>query len=197
MVQKRISVTGYQSFGPYDLNPAEVVVNNLKKYQFSSDLDVEFAAIPVSYEAADFCSRDLCGKGKSDFVVHVGVHPKKETICLEKQARASGYCSMDVDGEIPLNNRPLVCCCTTPEVVRSNLDTEEVIGSLKNVPEGLTVKTSHDPGRYLCSYIFYSSLVNNHGNALFIHIPDFSETATVEVVSDIVAQVIEFIGKTL
>ncbi|CAD5206080.1 unnamed protein product [Bursaphelenchus okinawaensis] len=197
MPSKRISVTGFQSFGSYDVNPSEIIVSRLEKHEFSKNLDVDFRLVAVNYEVADACSEQICGIDTSDFVIHIGVHPVRNRICLEKQAKAFGYCSHDVNGQVPLHNRPKVCNGQITEVLQSNLDTDEVIKNLKGVPDLLEVKTSHDPGRYLCSYIFYSSLENNKGNALFIHIPTFSEVATVDVVSNIVAQVIESIGKVL
>ncbi|KAH7723806.1 pyroglutamyl-peptidase 1-like protein [Aphelenchoides avenae] len=46
------------------------------------------------------------------------------------------------------------------------------------------IMSSYDPGNYLCGYIYYQSLLLEEGRALFVHVPNFTERLTPEVLTE-------------
>jgi pyrrolidone-carboxylate peptidase len=64
--KKRIFITGYGSFGRYDVNPSAIIARNLAQIDFPDDIEISTEVIPVAYEAADNCTDKLCSNVKPD-----------------------------------------------------------------------------------------------------------------------------------
>ncbi|KAI6222034.1 hypothetical protein M3Y95_00941700 [Aphelenchoides besseyi] len=197
--RKRICVTGYGSFGGFDVNPAQVIVRNLSKYEFPSNLDVTTEIIEVSYNSANECSTKLCECTKPDFIVHVGVNGYLcDSIEMEKQAFSHGYVSVDVNGKVPLLNRSIVELKNEePRILKTMLDCESIAKAADNLYPEIEVGTSTNPGRFLCGYIYYLSLAKSNGRAVFIHVSRFSEEATEEMMTETVAHIVRLISKQI
>lgn len=60
--KRTIAVTGYESFGSFDVNPSQVVVDNLAKKDFGDKVEVVCSSLPVAYRSAEECSSKLCKK---------------------------------------------------------------------------------------------------------------------------------------
>lgn len=90
---------------------------------------------------------ERCGYNKKDFRIpdNIGYQPRNEQICT----------ASELDTEL-----------------QTKLNVDEICWKLGK--EGHDVAISLDPGRYLCNYIFYSSLsklCNENCTSLFIHFP--------------------------
>ncbi|KAI6203654.1 hypothetical protein M3Y94_00581700 [Aphelenchoides besseyi] len=192
--RKRICVTGYGS--GFDVNPAQVIVRNLSKYEFPSNLDVTTEIIEVSYNSANECSTKLCEFHRSRWFSVNGY--LCDSIEMEKQAFSHGYVSVDVNGKVPLLNRSIVELKNEePRILKTMLDCESIAKAADNLYPEIEVGTSTNPGRFLCGYIYYLSLAKSNGRAVFIHVSRFSEEATEEMMTETVAHIVRLISKQI
>ena len=122
-----------------------------------------------------------------DYILNIGMAAGRKYYSVESQAHRDGYKIRDVDGNLPTAQekywRDLVEC---PEIMKPDLNTEEVFARWKsNVDETTDVRVSTDAGRYLCDFMFYTSLATRkaRGEAkkvLFLHVPGESDKASIE-----------------
>ncbi|KAL3074953.1 hypothetical protein niasHS_014398 [Heterodera schachtii] len=62
----------------------------------------------------------------------------------------------------------------------------------------LNIAISEDPGRYLCGYIYYCSLLNLAGRSLFVHIPPFDDkTHTPQRITRLLGQLVVEVAKQI
>ena len=150
-------------------------------------------------------------------MIHLGVHPDKKVVRLEQQSFSHGYCLKDVSGRPPiffdyklfLGQVPLMnCCdfdaenslseCKTLSTVLDCVKIVSVLSESETIQEsGLKILQSKDPGRFLCGYVYYCSLYLNDGKSLFVHVPDFDEKITLEVLTNVVEKIIQEIVKQI
>ncbi|KAH7701061.1 Protein M04C9.3 b [Aphelenchoides avenae] len=182
MTKPKIVVTGYGPFGSYEDNPSSEIVQRLSSFDdLKEHADLVTELIAVDYTEAEECACKANKELKSDFVIHVGVHPVSRCVKLEQQSFSHGYCGVDVNGKVPLMN----CCrletSDEPTILRSFLD----------------LVSSSNPGRYLCAYIYYCSLLLSGGRALFVHVPEFDEASTPELITNILREIILGVAKRI
>ncbi|GFY73218.1 pyroglutamyl-peptidase 1 [Trichonephila inaurata madagascariensis] len=92
-------------------------------------------------------------------------------VTLEKVAHNEEYIGCDVKGQVPMLN----CCCENgPKQLSTAIDVDAVLEDLD--ASGVCVKavSSENAGRYLCEYIFYTSLKINR-NTAFVHVPPINQ----------------------
>lgn len=90
-------------------------------------------------------------------------------LVVETRAHSSEYKGLDVRG-LP------ACSSGTCEVLTTKLNTKKIVDKLNACfNEGLIkleAEESTNAGRYLCEYIYYSSLKQRADRTLFIHVPE-------------------------
>jgi len=178
----KIVVTGFGPFGDHKTNASwqavQALPNLWKLSEHKDDVELVVDEVPVSY---DFIKTQVPNKyGEVDFVVHVGVSSLATNIVLETCANNTDYHRDDVNG-----------CCPSDEKCDSNLvdntlktclDIDTICKELncENECENLVFSRSDDAGRYLCEFIYYSSLWKKEGKCLFIHVPPLNSPYTQE-----------------
>ncbi|KAK2831996.1 hypothetical protein FQN49_006957 [Arthroderma sp. PD_2] len=141
-------------------------------------------------------------------VVHVGMASTRQYYAVETIAHRDGYRVTDVDGQLgvpfdptlPESLQPGMPCKTaaaiTPaggsiKINPSPPDTTFLQTWRKSLPPGrsIDVRLSHDAGRYLCEYIYYTSLSmaweeQRPRGVVFLHVPGWTDRASVEMGAD-------------
>lgn len=117
-------------------------------------------------------------KPRYDIVLHIGMAFQRAYYSLETLAHRDGYTKKDVNGDSMSDDTLWKDEYRSPEVFHTSFNTEDVWRRWK---AGLTdedLRPSDDPGRYLCDFIYYTSLAEywRHGSdqkrpVMFLHVP--------------------------
>lgn len=121
-------------------------------------------------------------------MVHIGVSAYATEITLETCAHKEGYQKLDTEGKLPEEG---VAPGEGDSCIRTCFDIEKA--SLQfNATNSDDVKScvSVDAGRYLCEFIFYTSLCKNPDRTVFIHVPDIGKPYTVTQMGKAVNEII-------
>lgn len=100
--------------------------------------------------------------------MHVGVSGMAQELTLETQAFNSGYCSFDTTGQLPKGG---VCVEGCQDRLESAIDMRRICQNVNDSCCDVVSCVSTDPGRYLCDFIYYSSLHIDRCRAAFVHVP--------------------------
>lgn len=127
-----------------------------------------------------------------DACVHIGMASARPRYALERRAHRTGYRTPDVAGEFLEDELPggqedeRWIWHGLPDELESALDIPNVHRRWKELssPE-VDLRISDDPGRYLCDFIYYSSLATLHkqqrpGKVCFFHVPADASDGAVE-----------------
>lgn len=158
---KEIVLTGFGPFGDVNDNPSSL---NLKDIELPENVSV-VTDIRVSISGVeDFLKSDTWKRNA--LFIHFGVNATAESIQIER----FGYNEMtfripDVDG-LTVDHKPI-----DSNPVGHRLETNVNVYKLASK---LGVEISQDPGRYICNYLYYRSLVETGGSSLFIHVPSYT-----------------------
>ncbi|CAH1641922.1 unnamed protein product [Spodoptera littoralis] len=174
MEHKLVWLTGFGPFEGAVVNSSWVGVKHMPTRGIKNKYGavVVKQQLPVKYGFVDYRVPRKWRQLRPDLAVHVGVSGAVDCFTLESQAYKSGYMYPDVDARTPrhgVNRAP------GPDVLRTALDVEAIckeFNELKLDGGSLEATVSSDPGRYLCGYIYYTSL--SHGgprSTLFVHVP--------------------------
>lgn len=212
----RIVVTGFGPFGDFATNPSAVVVDALADvFDDCADVELITETVAVDYAKAMGCSNRISDTINADFTVHVGVDRNaNRTVHLETRSFRNGYTHPDVRGSIPSKNQCELCVnngITTengvdddhnavddsaPTTLQTVLDCELLKARVQKALAGcegclpVQIDISKNPGRYLCAYIYYCSLLKSNGRSLFVHIPPFDGECTPEVLVKCLKQIV-------
>ncbi|KAH0620069.1 hypothetical protein JD844_014628 [Phrynosoma platyrhinos] len=119
-------------------------------------------------------------------MIHLGqAATSKGTIILEQCGKNKGYKDMDICGFCPEDN---CCLLEGPERIESIINMKRVWKTLR--VEGVDVIFSRDAGRYLCDYIYYTSLYYGSRRAVFIHVPPLTKLVTAESLGNMLQKII-------
>lgn len=195
----KIVVTGFGPFGEHKTNASwqavQAVPNLWKLSEHKDDVEIIVDEVPVSY---DFVKTQVPNKyGDVDFVVHVGVSSLATDIVLETCANNTGYNSNDIDGCCPSDGK-----CdfeSAEETLNTWLDIDQICQELncENGSEKLVFSKSNNAGRYLCEFIYYSSLWKRKGKCLFVHVPPLNSPYTQDQLTKCLTLILEKIVNCL
>lgn len=121
-----------------------------------------------------------------DYILHIGMAAGRKYYSLEALAHRDGYQIIDVDGSIPIKEEKHWRSAGYPEVLKPDLDTEKILSRWRSSLQGeADVRISKDAGRYLCDFIFYTSLALRQSQGkpkrvLFLHVPGATDPPTVQ-----------------
>ncbi|GAB6032405.1 hypothetical protein CHUAL_011042 [Chamberlinius hualienensis] len=178
-LQDTVLVTGFGPFSFHEKNPSWEAVTRLKEIGVRNDVKLVTELIPVEYEFVRTTIKNLWNKYCPKLVVHCGVSGVAKDLTLEQIAHNDGYRSLDIRGLLPPEN----CCCNdgcAPKTLRSAIDMSQVCESVNSSDCRVKSVVSDDPGRYLCDFIYYTSLNIDHTRAAFIHVPPLDRPYSVE-----------------
>ncbi|KAH9437843.1 hypothetical protein MCOR02_001489 [Pyricularia oryzae] len=123
-----------------------------------------------------------CGP-KIDLMIHIGMAGPRRYHSIERRGHRDGYRGLDVDG-LPLSDEERHAregdkwiWHGLPHEIETDLLLDDVLDRWKGyVPWDADVRISEDAGRYLCDFIYYSSLAHlhrkgDHRRVVFLHVP--------------------------
>ncbi|KAL8757744.1 MAG: hypothetical protein Q9199_001997 [Rusavskia elegans] len=127
-------------------------------------------------------------KPRFDFVLHIGMAAPREYFTMEMCAHRDRYLGKDEAGETMEGDTLWRDEYKAPEILRPGFDTEDVWKRWKSGLTGVDVRPSSDAGRYLCDFIYYTSLVEYWRKdpkamapVMFLHVPGKSEDYDIEI----------------
>ncbi|MBN3310815.1 PGPI peptidase, partial [Amia calva] len=138
----------------------------LEEAGLGEDVELHIKELPVSYSKAQELVVSLWKTFRPQLAVHVGIAPGCRAIMVEQSGKNQAYKERDVRGVCPAN----YCCIEGgPERIDSVIDMKSLTRHLRKL--GLDIIYSRDAGRYLCDFVYYTSLYHSSGRAALIHIP--------------------------
>lgn len=170
-----VLVTGFGPFGEHKINASWEAVSALPDE--INGFKVLKEQIPVAYGHVDTDIPVMWELYKPKLVLHVGVSSYTDKIQLETRAHRSGYEREDVENKCPADGKASCAKDDEYDCIRTNLCTETICNKLNEFPT-LKATISNDPGRYLCDYIYYTSLSINNNGTLFVHVPPLDQPFT-------------------
>ncbi|XP_014432070.2 pyroglutamyl-peptidase 1-like protein isoform X2 [Pelodiscus sinensis] len=176
-----VVVTGFGPFRQHLVNSSWEAVKEMSMLGLGENIDLHIMQLPVAYRKAKELVCKIWGTLQPLLTVHIGLSSSAKAIILEQCGKNKGYKEMDVCGFCPEGG----CCLSDgPERIESTIDMKTL---WKNISvEGIDIVFSRDAGRYICDYIYYTSLYYGNGRAAFIHVPPLSKWVTAD-----------FLGRTL
>ncbi|KAI9167024.1 Pyroglutamyl-peptidase 1 [Paramyrothecium foliicola] len=146
---------------------------------------------------------------KVDVVVHIGMAGERPVYQIERRGHRTGYKSPDVDGEKladecgdeQTSHGPDWIWYGLPDELETDLDMPDILDRWQqHSAKNLDLRISDDPGRYLCDFIYYSSLAHlwkqqRPRKVVFLHVPaDASEGAVAtgrELATNLIRSIVE------
>lgn len=178
-----VLITGFGPFATHAVNASAVAVHELGKIGLGSDLDVNLVTveIPVEYSTVSEHVPQLWHSHRPQLVVHVGVSGIAKELTLEQCAHNDGYDKLDVKGSLPCGQ-----CCVggAPECLVSDIDMNKVCDAVNGSNCGVRCIVSTDPGRYLCDYIYFTSLNIDAKCSAFVHVPPLDRPYSAQQLAD-------------
>ncbi|KLU84044.1 hypothetical protein MAPG_03090 [Magnaporthiopsis poae ATCC 64411] len=129
-------------------------------------------------------------KPKIDLMLHIGMAGPRPYYAIERLGHRDGYRGRDVDEELLEDEerhrlqREGWIWHGLPHDIETDLDLDDVVERWRGYGHwDADLRVSSDAGRYLCDFIYYSSLAHlyragEHRRVLFLHVPsDVSERA--------------------
>lgn len=185
-----VNITGFLPFGGIEVNPTELIINHFREKPHPRlrrikklDVTVKDVDTYVGYLSMS------CGSKEGRILnLHLGVGGGKAY-----ELETCGYNNKDF--RIPDNNG-YQC---SGEKINGNMQLDQPVNTKVNLnslraelqKKGHKVEISTDPGRYICNYIYFSSLqqVNKDNcTSLFVHFPELKDAPhqqNIKFVSDL------------
>ncbi|KAL1890965.1 hypothetical protein Sste5346_007962 [Sporothrix stenoceras] len=110
--------------------------------------------------------KEFVPPAKIDLLLHIGMAGPRLHYALERVGRRDGYTLRDVDdqllGDTPADRGdPQWPWYGVPAALESDLDLDDVLTRWRgHAPQGTDLRISVDAGRYLCDFIYFSSLAH-------------------------------------
>ncbi|ORY62269.1 putative pyroglutamyl peptidase type I [Pseudomassariella vexata] len=219
-----VLVTGFGPFKQeYPINPSWEIAKSLPEYlplnrvkdpahRSSSKfprvrLVVPPAPVRVNYEVVRELVPSFWDKTepKVDFVLHIGMAGPADVYSMERRGHRDGYKMKDVDGNF-LNDEERHeregdkwIWHDMPEELVTNLDVADIYKRwVDKIPKYANVRISEDPGRYLCDFIYFSSLAHLYKQqrprkVLFLHVPAIGSKEMLRTGTELATQLIKSI----
>ena len=119
--------------------------------------------------------------------VHVGVSHYKSVV-MEKCGSNLPYVNVDIYGKVPEGYK---CVANGPEHIQTTFDLQKVVEKVSQLQSDVRFDVSEDAGRYLCDFIYYTSLHTNCAPVLFVHVPELGKPYTVNQLAHALKNIIE------
>ncbi|KAG8228895.1 hypothetical protein J437_LFUL007632 [Ladona fulva] len=185
-----VIVTGFGPFKHHKINASWEAVKLLPSLNLDEKLGIKLIVeeIPVSYDAVSEKIPKLWEMHNPLLVVHVGVSSHAKVVIFERSAYRSGYWKEDVEGKTPENG-----CCPrgTDECITSALSIHEVCSEVNKCDQRILSCISSDAGRYLCEFIYYTSLSIDRRRTIFIHVPELERPYSAMELAEGISKAVE------
>ena len=158
----KIALTGFTVFSSHSLNPTEVLVNKFKDKDY-----INSEVVPVSYSKSAESAKKIEGK----VLLMMGLAAGRKEISLERYAWNERKASIPDNDGVVYNGEKIEE--DGEDRLETKIDILEIERRLQK--EGIPVKISTDPGRYVCNNIYYTSLSSSIRPSLFVHFPQISD----------------------
>lgn len=170
-----VFITGFGPFGTHKQNSSWLTVQELVKMDIE-DFHVVAEEIPVEYGPVAEMVPMLWKKIQPQLTVHCGVSSEAQCLVLERCAHNENYVRQDAQGQLPVCTS---CCVDGPSRIDTTIDLALVADDVNGAGLQIPVALSDCAGRYLCEFIYYTSLnINRH--TVFVHIPPVTSDHTPE-----------------
>lgn len=182
-----VLLTGFGLFRGYGYNSSSEVVKALANTGIPG-VRLVTREVPVEYNTVMTVVPQLWQEFNPDLVVHCGMNATARNLVVEHEANNGSYCAMDNRGIVP--NKGL-CCRVSPqnERLRTCFDLTALTEKLKTAGCPVPVVTSNDAGRYLCEFIYFTSLRISPWT-VFIHVPPIGEPYSVQQLACTVSTIV-------
>jgi len=177
--------TGFGAFLGITKNPTTELIGSLQNWIKENQCEFQVGDVRVLNVTADDCKKYISeimselekkeaeNPQSKQILVHMGVDDSAQKISLE----IHGYNNADFGG--PDNNN----YCPINEKINKTFPLEHYFKTIIPIEKVCTalqskhkVQISDDPGRYVCNYIYYSSLCEGYKKgipSIFVHVPSF------------------------
>ncbi len=139
---------------------------------------------------------------KIDLVLHIGMAGPRLHYALERVGRRDGYTMRDVDGQFLGDSAadradPAWPWYGVPAALETHIDLDDVLSRWRRYASpGLDLRISVDAGRYLCDFMYFSSLAHlfrrnqaaggqdarfRRRRVVFLHVPSAATPERIEV----------------
>eukprot|EP01112_Ceratiomyxa_fruticulosa_P002571 TRINITY_DN126_c0_g1_i2.p1 TRINITY_DN126_c0_g1~~TRINITY_DN126_c0_g1_i2.p1 ORF type:complete len:212 (-),score=29.57 TRINITY_DN126_c0_g1_i2:94-729(-) len=187
MGKAKIYLSGFGPFHGVTHNPTQVIVTTIKEHLSSKQTEYQIDQVnlfEVSIGGVDESFPSFAQPSTADCTidkivyVHLGVSSEQKDFRLEKYAyNITDFRVPDERGCQPVSTQispllPPSLCTTLP---LENIQTQ--------LSQSFPVSISSDPGRFLCNYLYFKSLLNANTqndtictqsfHSLFVHVPPF------------------------
>ena len=163
-----VILTGFEPFGNYEINPSQMVVEELNGSTVGNAKIISFI-LPVDFNK----SAEIIKRAIEDYnpavVICTGLDGSARKIEVEKIALNIRWASLDnkFGGWKKMEN-------DAPFFLLSTLPVEEIVEAIDE--NGIEARISYFAGTYSCNYVFYSTLLymEEDGKDIpvgFIHLP--------------------------
>ncbi|CAG9830088.1 unnamed protein product [Diabrotica balteata] len=185
MKSKSILVTGFGPFAGHAINASWQSVQLLPDEV--NGIKVIKKEVPVEYVYVESEIPQLWKEHTPMLVVHVGVSSEATKITIEKCANRDGYNICDSAGLIHPSG---LACTDGSDCIFTEIDIEAVQNSVNNTGK-LQSCVSDNAGRYLCEFIYYTSLNVDPSRTLFVHVPPLNMPYSAQELSDGLLEIIK------
>ncbi len=165
-----VLVTGFEPFGIYDINPSQLIAEELNG-QIINGVEVVGIVLPVDFDKSVENVTQAIEDYNPLVAISLGLDAKTKTIDVEKLGiNLKRYAR----SEIAFWFIPRFIDFGSPFLRLSALKTKEIVENLKTAD--ISAKQSFFAGTYVCNAVFYKTLAYIDENELstragFIHVP--------------------------
>lgn len=161
--------------------------------------------IDVTYTTVRELVPKLWKSQKIDYMIHIGMATSRRFYSVERRGHRDGYQMRDVNGELLEDVEGGVNEWDgLPVELLSDVNVDDAWSRWRAALPDVDIRISEDAGRYLCDYIYYSSLAHlfKAGEAkrvVFLHVPVESDEVAVKTGAEVTLELIRAIvqsGKT-
>ena len=150
----------------------------------------------VAYKTVRELAPRLWDIPKIDYMIHIGMATSRKFYSVERRGHRDGYEMRDVDGELLSDTEEgKQEWDGLPKELHTDVNVDDVWQRWRAAIPDADIRISEDAGRYLCDYIYYSSLAqlfrkDEERRVVFLHVPVESNDAAVKAGVEITLELI-------
>jgi len=137
---------------------------------------------------------------KIDYMIHIGMASGRKYYSVERRGHRDGYAMRDVDDELLEGTEKreageLWAWEGLPEEILSDTNIDDIWRRWRAALPSADIRVSEDAGRYLCDFIYYSSLSyllkkEEEKRVVFLHVPVEADEAALKTGVEVTIELI-------